>query len=116
MVDTGYKVSEILSKKGKPPFLINLRFAKPLDETFIKYIAGKVDLIVTMEEGAVLGGIGESISAVLSKEKNNCKVVHIGIPDDFIVHGANEELFKIIGLDEDAIAEKINFLLVGKKI
>ena len=111
MVDIGYKVSKILSEQGRKPYLVNLRFAKPLDETFIKYISGKVKLVVTLEEGAVLGGVGESVSALLSRENIHCKTFNFGIPDNFITHGGKDELFKLIGLDEVSIAEKIKILL-----
>jgi len=111
MVDIGYKVSKILSGQGKKPYLVNLRFAKPLDETFIKYIAGKVKLIVTLEEGAVLGGVGESVSAILLRENIHCKIFNFGIPDNFIQHGGKDKLFRLIGMDEVSIADKIKILL-----
>lgn len=86
--------------------LINMRFVKPLNEKLVKFLSHKYDLIATVEEAAVLGGIGEHVSAICAAEaehEHKAKIINLGLGDAFINEGNRNELLKDQGLDRDGI-------------
>lgn len=88
--------------------LINMRFIKPLNEETVRYCASLYDLIVTVEEGAVSGGIGEQISSVVSAmpvSERKAKVIHAGLPDRFFFEAPRDMILHDLKLDADGIAE-----------
>lgn len=90
---------------------VDLRFAKPLDERLILEIAGKVDKIITIEDGAIAGGVGSAILELLAKNNIKKSVKQLGIPDEFITHGKVSELKRIANYDKVAVkTEILNFL------
>lgn len=111
MTAIGEKVHELLKKDGIGSSLVNLRFAKPLDYDTIDELAAGHDLIVTMEENSIAGGISQNIAAHLQWNgyKGNC--ISVSLPDDYIEHGDQELLKKINGLDAESIADRIRGLV-----
>ncbi len=90
--------------------LINMRFVKPLNEKLVKFLNRKYDLIATVEEAAILGGIGEHISAVCAADGQNdhrAKIINLGLSDAFINEGNRNELLKDQGLDRDGIISAV---------
>ena len=87
--------------------LINMRFIKPIDKRMIKIIAKTHDLIVTVEDNAVMGGAGSSVLEVISDQKIGCETLSIGIPDKFIEHGTQNEVYAMCGLNKASIIKKI---------
>jgi 1-deoxy-D-xylulose-5-phosphate synthase len=87
--------------------LINMRFIKPIDKRMIKKIASTHDLIVTVEDNAVMGGAGSSVLEVISDHKIDCETLSIGIPDKFIEHGTQNEVYAMCGLNKASIIKKI---------
>ena len=87
--------------------LINMRFIKPIDKRMIKIIASTHDLIVTVEDNAVMGGAGSSVLEVISDHKIDCETLSIGIPDKFIEHGTQNEVYAMCGLNKASIIKKI---------
>ena len=87
--------------------LINMRFIKPIDKRMIKIIASTHDLIVTVEDNAVMGGAGSSVLEVISDHKIDCETLSIGIPDKFIEHGTQNEVYAMCGLSKASIIKKI---------
>lgn len=83
--------------------LVNMRFVKPLDEKLLLQIAGEHDLLVTVEENAVAGGAGSAVAEFLSAQQVLTSIVHLGLPDSFIEHGARSELLADCGLHTDGI-------------
>lgn len=114
MVGRGYEVAKILGNDGLSPYLINLRFAKPLDDKLILEIASEVDLVVTVEEASQMGGVGETIASLIAEKGLKTKILNIGIPDRFISHGSREQLLSMAGLDCESIVEKIRFTLASE--
>jgi len=83
--------------------VVDMRFVKPLDGEMINHICATHDLIITVEENSILGGAGSAVNEyILSKNLSN-RVYNLGIPDQTISHGTQEELLSEIGLDEDGI-------------
>nr|MDQ2995274.1 1-deoxy-D-xylulose-5-phosphate synthase [Pseudomonadota bacterium] len=87
--------------------VVNMRFVKPLDENLIKHIANQHALIVTVEENAIMGGAGSAVNEVLFANNLQCKVLNLGIPDQFIEHGNPKQLLADCGLDAAGIEHAI---------
>ena len=87
--------------------LVNMRFVKPLDEATIRQIAENHELIVTLEENAIAGGAGSSVSEYLDAQSINLPMLHLGFPDDYVVQGTQQEMLADWGLDKDSILKSI---------
>lgn len=91
--------------------LINMRFIKPLNENLVRALAAEYDLLVTVEEGARLGGIGEHIAAVvaaLPRSKQRASVLTLGLNDAFIMEGLRPELLAEQGMSPQGLKERIS--------
>jgi 1-deoxy-D-xylulose-5-phosphate synthase len=86
----------------------DLRYAKPLDTKMLDDIASCFDKIITIEDGVIRGGVGESVAAYLARKGGNIKVVNLGIDDKFVEHGKPSELYAECGYDEEALLQTIN--------
>ena len=89
----------------------DLRFLKPLDEDMLHEIGRKFARILTVEDGALKGGMGSAILEFMSDNGYAPHVKRLGIPDRFVQHGAVKELHEICGLDEASIYQTIIQLL-----
>ncbi len=87
--------------------LVNMRFIKPLDLDMIRSMANRHDLVVTVEENAVQGGAGSAVSEALSDMGLETGVLNIGIPDEYIEHGAREYCLELAGLDQANVLRQI---------
>lgn len=87
--------------------LIDFPFIKPLDESRLKAVSLKYDIILTFEDGIEKGGFGSGILEFLNSihYKGNLKIN--GYPDQFIEHGSIIELEEIVNLDNKSILETI---------
>lgn len=101
MVFHALRASEILKEKyGKDARVIDACAIKPLD---LETLSGLKDIpIVTMEDNALIGGLGETIAFQLKKP-----LLSFGIPDDFIAHGTLDELYSELGWQPEQVAGKI---------
>ena len=90
--------------------VVNMRFAKPLDETCIAEMAASHDLLVTLEENMVIGGVGAEVSRVIDTLPRRPRVLRLGLPDRFIDHGDQGQLLVEAGLDRDGIIAAIERL------
>lgn len=86
----------------------DLRYAKPLDAVLIEEIGAKYKRIITIEDGVIRGGVGESVVAMLANKGFAPKVVNLGIDDRFVEHGKPAELYRECGYDEEAVLQTIN--------
>jgi len=89
----------------------DMRFAKPLDEESLHEICSEFDKLVSIEDGTIVGGFGSAILEFMNENNYNNKLVRLGIPDNFIEHGSQDELYKECGLDIDGIVEVVEKLL-----
>ena len=85
----------------------DLRYIKPLDEDMLNAIGSNFDKVITIEDGAVRGGVGEAISAHFSRQGYTPRVVNLGIGDTFIEHGKPAELYADCAYDEAALLATI---------
>ena len=87
--------------------VVNMRFAKPLDEACIAEMAASHQLLVTIEENVVIGGVGAEVSRVLDALPNRPRLLRLGLPDRFIDHGEQAQLLAAAGLDCDGLLAAI---------
>lgn len=101
MVFHALRASEVLKEKyGKEARVIDACAIKPLD---LETLSGLKDIpVVTMEDNALIGGLGETIAFQLKKP-----LLSFGIPDDFIAHGTLDELYSELGWQPEQVADKI---------
>ncbi len=85
----------------------DLRFLKPLDEDMLHAIGRKFSRIVTVEDGARMGGMGSAVLEWMEDHGYRPSVVRLGLPDSFVEHGSVSQLRQLVGLDADSIAQKI---------
>jgi len=81
----------------------NMRFVKPIDEALIASLAQEHDLLVTLEENAVIGGAGSEVARVLDALPARPRLLRLGLPDRFIDHGEQRQLLAEAGLDAAGI-------------
>lgn len=86
--------------------VINLRFAKPLDEEMILDFARQFKAVVTVEEGIVCGGVGSAILELFSREMILTPTRVLGVPDRFIEHASQERQREICGINFDSIVKE----------
>ncbi len=83
-------------------------FLKPIDEDLLDRVSEKFKYIITLEDGAIKGGLGSAVLEYLSQNKlSDINVYMIGIDDEFITHGSVKELHEIAKIDENSILNKI---------
>ena len=85
----------------------NMRFVKPLDEALIRELAETHEILVTVEEHALIGGAGSAVCEVLASLKSGNQIVLLGLPDRFIDHGDPARLLASLGLDGAGIVKSI---------
>jgi 1-deoxy-D-xylulose-5-phosphate synthase len=85
----------------------DLRYVKPLDVKMLDSIAARFTKIITIEDGAVRGGVGETIAAHFARSPYSPKVKNLGIGDEFVEHGKPAELYADCAYDESAVVEAI---------
>ncbi|ARP82574.1 1-deoxy-D-xylulose-5-phosphate synthase [Bordetella genomosp. 8] len=81
----------------------DMRFVKPLDEALVHELATGHDALVTVEEGAIMGGAGSAVCEALNAAGINLPVLQLGLPDRFIDHGEQQALLAGVGLDAPGI-------------
>ena len=89
----------------------DLRFAKPLVEELLHEVGKRFKGVITIENGALRGGVGEAIVSFLNENGYDTKVTKLGIDDNFIEHGTLEELHAICGFDTKSIEQTIKDIL-----
>ena len=85
----------------------DLRFVKPLDTEMLEYIGKNFKKVIIIEDGILAGGAGSAVMEFMSDHGYDTKIIRVGLEDHFVQHGSVDELYKICGLDEDSIYEKI---------
>ena len=92
--------------------VVDMRFIKPLDEKLISEINNVYRLIVTLEDNVTAGGAGSGVNEKLIELNSNSKILNLGLPDEFVEHGDQEQQKVLNGLDgigvTKAIEKKLN--------
>ena len=87
--------------------VVNMRFAKPLDAALVAEMARSHDAIVTLEEGAIMGGAGSAVGECLVAAGLCVPLMHLGLPDVFVEHGDHAKLLAGLGLDAAGIEASV---------
>jgi 1-deoxy-D-xylulose-5-phosphate synthase len=87
--------------------VVDMRFVKPLDAELVRKMAAEHRGLVTLEEGAIMGGAGSAVTEFLNAAGLTCPVLQLGLPDRFIDHGEQGALLAGVGLDAAGIERSI---------
>ena len=98
---------EEIKSSGASVAHYDMRFVKPLDETMLHEVFAKFDKVITVEDGCLMGGFGSSIVEFMVDQKYSAEIVRLGIPDEYIHHGTQQELWAQCGFDKDGIVKTI---------
>ena len=85
----------------------NMRFVKPLDEALVRQLAEEHELLVTVEEGALMGGAGSAVAECLAAAGLAQPLLQLGLPDRFVDHGDCALLLAELGLDQAGMVAAI---------
>ena len=100
-------IEEVEQKTERSIAHYDMRFLKPLDEALLAEVAQKFRCIVTVEDGVRAGGFGSAVLEWLADHGADCRVVRLGLPDEFVEHGSVPELRALVGLDAAGIARTL---------
>lgn len=88
----------------------DIRFLKPIDEDLLHEVCSHFSKIITLEDGTLNGGLGSAVSEFIVAHHYNAHLITLGIPDKFIEHGTQQQLYAECGFDAASIAKQINLL------
>ena len=87
--------------------VVDMRFVKPLDEKIIEEVSSKFKLIVTLEDNVIAGGAGSAVNEKLNELNSKSSVLNLGLPDEFVEHGDQEQQKILTGLDAEGVINSI---------
>jgi 1-deoxy-D-xylulose-5-phosphate synthase len=106
-----------LAERGTKVGHYDMRFVKPLDEQLLHQIARKYKKIITIEDGCLQGGMGSAILEFMADNDYHISIKRLGIPDRFVEHGSQAQLYKECNYDKDTLVNMIeNYSLVKNAI
>ncbi len=89
----------------------DMRFLKPIDESILHKVGRNFKQVITVEDGTITGGLGSSVLEFFSEKGYSARVFRLGIPDKFIEHGTQMELYKECGYDPESIYKLVHKLI-----
>jgi 1-deoxy-D-xylulose-5-phosphate synthase len=97
----------IVAKKNGAS-VIDMRFVKPIDENIIIDICRTHEYIFTVEDNVILGGAGSAVNEVIQKNNIEANITNLGVPDNIVPHGSQDEIFAELGLDVCGLQNQTN--------
>ncbi len=85
----------------------DMRFVKPIDTNLLHKVFSEFDKVITIEDGSIAGGFGSAVLEFMSDNNYSAQVKRLGIPDRFIEHGTQQELYKECGYDQESIYQTV---------
>jgi 1-deoxy-D-xylulose-5-phosphate synthase len=116
-VAKAFEAASILEQHGIAVTVADARFAKPLDVALAAQLAAEHDLLVTIEEGVLAGGFGSAVLETLSDQgllDGDARLLRVGLPDEYVTHGAPALLHEAVGFTGEKIAERIEAAVGGR--
>lgn len=110
MKHVAVEAAKLLAEEKIPVSVYDMIWMKPLDIKILQDVAAKYKNIITLEDGAIKGGLGESVKICISDINPEIKVETLGIPDKWIGHGYLKSLHNQCGIDIDSVTEVIKRL------
>ncbi len=105
------KAVELLKDEQISAAHYDMRFLKPIDKVLLKEIFEKFDKIITVEDNSVIGGLGSVVVEFKNKHNYSAEVKILGIPDEFIEQGSQQQLYEICGYDFKSIQKMAKELI-----
>lgn len=103
-----------LNAEGINPAHYDLRFVKPLDSALLHEVFARFKNVITVEDGCLQGGMGSAVLEFMAENKYQAHVIRLGIPDEFIEHGEQPELWSLCGYDANAIVEAVKSIAIRR--
>ena len=100
-------IAEAEKESGVSVAHYDMRFLKPLDTALLDEVGSRFKRVVTVEDGARIGGLGSAVLEYFADKGIKADVVRLGLPDNFVEHGKPEELYRIVGLDKESIKKTL---------
>ncbi len=100
-------IAEAEKESGVSVAHYDMRFLKPLDTALLDEVGSRFKRVVTVEDGARIGGLGSAVLEYFADQGIKADVVRLGLPDNFVEHGKPEELYRIVGLDKESIKKTL---------
>lgn len=94
-------------KQGVSVAHYDMRFVKPIDTEILREVGENFKYVITLEDGTVKGGLGSAVLEYMAESGYTPKVEVMGIPDEFIEHGAPDELYRICKMDKEDVLRAI---------
>jgi len=112
-VAAALEAAEALARDGAAVAVVDARFVKPLDEELFCQLAAAARRVVTVEEGALMGGFGAACLEVFERRGllSSLQVKRLGLPDEFVTHGDAGKQRAEIGIDAAGIAAAVRELV-----
>jgi 1-deoxy-D-xylulose-5-phosphate synthase len=107
------KAIDLLTAEGISAAHYDMRFVKPIDELLLHEVFSKFDKVITVEDGCLMGGMGSAVLEFMADNNYQAKVVRLGIPDKFVDHGTQDELFHECFYDVNAQVLSAKKLMEG---
>jgi 1-deoxy-D-xylulose-5-phosphate synthase len=105
-----------LAQEGLYPAHYDMRFVKPLDEAMLHEIFNEYKKVITVEDGCLQGGFGSAVAEFMLDHGYSSQLVRLGIPDRFIEHGEQKELYDECHFDTNAIKQSVRVLMEKSKV
>jgi len=105
------EASAILKKEEISFSHYDMRFVTPLDHEILDEVASKFDTIITVEDGVTEGGFGSAVTEYFSQADKNISIIRLGVPNRFVEHGTQEELYRECGFDTEGICRTVRELI-----
>jgi len=110
------KTADVLRTNGYEPTLVDARFIKPLDAEAYRGLLSSHSLVVTLEDNSIAGGFGTAIAELITDLDIQTRLLRFGLPDAFVEHGEIPQLYRELGIDGEAVAQKILKQLASSEI
>jgi 1-deoxy-D-xylulose-5-phosphate synthase len=110
------KAIEQLAEQNIDPAHYDMRFVKPIDEAMLHEVFTKYEYVITVEDGCIQGGMGSAVLEFMADNQYKAIVKRLGIPDEFIEHGEQSELYEECGFSVKQIAATCVELISKKEI
>jgi len=94
---------EALAHRGISAAHYDMRFAKPIDEMMLHEVFGKFKHVITLEDGCIMGGFGSAVLEFMGDQGYQAQVRRLGLPDRYVEHGTQAELYAENGYDAASI-------------
>lgn len=107
--------ADLLVERGMDVTVADARFCKPLDKLLLASLAESHDLLVTIEEGVLQGGFGTAVWESFAEEGAVApRLLRVGLPDEYVTHGAPALLHEEVGFTAEAIAARVEAAVLDR--